>query len=192
MSHFTVLVIGENPEKLLAPYHEYECTGIKDEHVVFVAAEEDLEAEYKKNKGYKSIDDFIEDYYGYEKIDGVYGRYTNPNAQWDWYELGGRWTGYFKVKESTGSYKVGRPGLMTDKALKGFADQLLKRDIDFDHKDYTPYALVVNGKWLEKGEMGWWGISSNEKSDEEWSVLVKAKINEAADDSLFSLYDCHI
>lgn len=26
MSHFTVLVIGDDPELQLAPYHEYECT----------------------------------------------------------------------------------------------------------------------------------------------------------------------
>jgi hypothetical protein len=26
MSHFTVLVIGDNPEEQLAPYHEFECT----------------------------------------------------------------------------------------------------------------------------------------------------------------------
>ena len=25
---------------------------------------------------------------------------TNPNAKWDWYTVGGRWDGYFKLKES--------------------------------------------------------------------------------------------
>ena len=33
MSHFTVLVIGEEPELQLAPYHEFECTGEVDEYV---------------------------------------------------------------------------------------------------------------------------------------------------------------
>lgn len=33
MSHFPVLVIGEEPVKLLQPYHEFECTGFDDEYV---------------------------------------------------------------------------------------------------------------------------------------------------------------
>ena len=32
MSHFLVLVIGDNPEKQLAPYHEFECT-VVDCHI---------------------------------------------------------------------------------------------------------------------------------------------------------------
>ena len=41
MSHFTCLVIteddsGEALRGALQPYHEYECTGIEDEHVIFV------------------------------------------------------------------------------------------------------------------------------------------------------------
>ncbi len=27
MSHFTVLVVGDNVEEQLAPFHEFECTG---------------------------------------------------------------------------------------------------------------------------------------------------------------------
>jgi hypothetical protein len=34
MSHFAVLVIGDDIEKQLQPYHEYECTGINDEYVI--------------------------------------------------------------------------------------------------------------------------------------------------------------
>ena len=33
MSHFTVLVIGENIDQQLAPFHEFECTGTNDEFV---------------------------------------------------------------------------------------------------------------------------------------------------------------
>lgn len=33
MTHFSVLIIGDNPEGQLAPYHQYECTGINDEYV---------------------------------------------------------------------------------------------------------------------------------------------------------------
>ncbi len=33
MSHFSVLVIGENIEEQLQPYHEFECTGTDDQYV---------------------------------------------------------------------------------------------------------------------------------------------------------------
>ncbi len=33
MSHFAVLVIGENAEQQLAPYHEFECTGVNDQYI---------------------------------------------------------------------------------------------------------------------------------------------------------------
>jgi hypothetical protein len=36
MSHFLVLVIGPDPERQLAPFHEFECTGIDDEYVIDV------------------------------------------------------------------------------------------------------------------------------------------------------------
>jgi hypothetical protein len=46
MSHFTVLVIGDDYEKQLAPFHEFECTGQDDEYV------QDVE----------EIDEYIKDY----------------------------------------------------------------------------------------------------------------------------------
>ncbi len=33
MSHFAVLVADKDPEALLAPFHEFECTGQDDEYV---------------------------------------------------------------------------------------------------------------------------------------------------------------
>jgi hypothetical protein len=33
MSHFRVLVIGDDYEKQLAPYHQFECTGRDDKYV---------------------------------------------------------------------------------------------------------------------------------------------------------------
>ena len=56
---------------------------------------------------------------------------TNPNKKWDWYQIGGRWTGYFKLKNTTTGL-VGKPGLMTDPAKPGYADQAFKADIDVD------------------------------------------------------------
>lgn len=228
MSHFIVLVIGENPEKQLQLYHEYESTGIEDEYVIDIDITEEARKKYEEHKstkykapdgslqsiyderfyreptaeekekhnlllsgsgggiswssrnwddgkgyrtkihflpdGYEEIvihtkslkvfSEFVKDYYGKSLLkegeektkDHKYGyvlvdenknvvkviNRTNPNSKWDWYSLGGRWTGFFKVKEGINNYSIGRPGLMTDEAENGKADQIRKRDIDFD------------------------------------------------------------
>ena len=50
MSHFLVLVAGDDPEYQLAPFHEYECTGVRDEFVVPVDVTEEYRKGYNENK----------------------------------------------------------------------------------------------------------------------------------------------
>lgn len=198
MSHFGLLVATltsdkEELEKILQPYHEYECTGIEDEYVVFVDEHDDVETDYfndtctrvrapnghildvfddelyrepteqelKDNypmigtgfgngiqynskdwgdgKGYRakvreipegyeeievpvseiydSIEKYAKEYCGYSEIrDGRIGRLTNPNAKWDWWTTGGRWSGFLLLKNGER------------------ANSALKADIDFEKK----------------------------------------------------------
>ena len=46
---------------------------------------------------YPTLEDYIENFCGYEKdpIEDKYGYWQNPNAKWDWFVIGGRWDGYF-------------------------------------------------------------------------------------------------
>lgn len=182
MSHFSVSVITNSQdqtelEKILQPFHEYECTGVNDEYVVFVdhhdevmkewnektddywskdgnifktyddlfyreftaaeiekhgpinfmgtgcgnglswtsrdwgdgqgyrtkvrmSDEEVITAGYEKvtlpvSDGfeYDSPEQYAKDYHGYGEVkNGRVGRMTNPNAQWDWWSVGGRWS----------------------------------------------------------------------------------------------------
>src|SRR5688572_18466469 len=46
MSHFTVLVIGPDHEQQLGAFHEFECTGEDDEHVVDVDITDEARREY--------------------------------------------------------------------------------------------------------------------------------------------------
>ena len=62
---------------------------------------------------------------------------TNPNAKWDWYQIGGRWRGYFPVKFPTALRDVAvgdSGGLFDKKAESGHADSLRIKDIDFEGK----------------------------------------------------------
>lgn len=284
MSHFTVMVIGENPEALLQPFHEYECTGIEDEHVVFVPADENFEEEFKEHKeDYETIEEFAKDYYGYEKNEnGEWGRMTNPNAKWDWYQLGGRWSGDFiRLKKdakgvegepswsnegSTGidaarkgdidfksikddAEKVGRArykevmevfngvlpvldhvwaDMIDDKnekynklsiedkrtmyhnqsAIKlvnlhngvlGYFFEISEFDCTEDEyaerkrkSAFSTFAAIKDGKWYEKGEMGWWACVIDEKEQGDWDKEQEDLLSDVDDDTLISIYDCHI
>lgn len=56
---------------------------------------------------------------------------TNPNKQWDWWVVGGRWAGFFKLKPGASGQR-GRSGLMGSCANEGegYADSVRKGDID--------------------------------------------------------------
>ena len=62
-------------------------------------------------------------------IDGIMA--LHEGEVWDWYLVGGRWTGYFKMKPGTEGI-LGKPGVLTNPARQGTADQARKRDIDFE------------------------------------------------------------
>ena len=112
MSHFTTYVITktnnkEELDKLMLPYHEYECTGMTD-YCVHIDESEETIKEYADNKSdYESPEKFLEEWYGIdaariysdepkEKPTESYAivkdgdivkryRFTNPNHKWDYY-----------------------------------------------------------------------------------------------------------
>lgn len=95
MSHFTVLVPAKDKDELearLLPYHEYECTGI-EQYIEFVPEDMDeLQKDFTEHGKGRDFETFVEDWSGAEKNEqGIYGRWTNPNKKWDWWEVGGRW-----------------------------------------------------------------------------------------------------
>lgn len=120
MSHFTVLVIGDNVERQLAPYHEFECTGTDDEFVVEVDDTAEVRSEFEdRDEAEQTFLEFAQDWterpilkpgdersdehkYGFIQVsdDGEVTtiRRTNPNAEWDWWVVGGRWNGFLPTK----------------------------------------------------------------------------------------------
>jgi len=303
---------------------------------------------------YATFDDYMKDWCGHESgrdpEKSRYGYWHNENAKWDWYQMGGRWAGYFRLKEKfylppQAGQVIGETGLSIgeisnltmlkknsplkyaavlkkykgksaeiDKVVEqfsnptpefqpgvrgnsglmgsakhegeGFADQARKGDIDVeymrleaeatarqqyqrvaaifaegtvpkiktwkeflaeheqglitiddargayhaqpavqmydevakkDHENFgffenldeyqiseeeyvrvardaaiVPFALVKDGKWYEKGEMGWWGYVGNEKEQQDWNVEFTKLFDELPDDTLITVVDCHI
>lgn len=290
MSHFTVMIFGDNAEDQLAPFQENNMGTCPEEYMEFIDQTDYLldewesESKETKEKYGNDFDRYVEEYHGYKK-DGEtdnYGYRDNPNKKWDWYQLGGRWAGFLKLKKGANG-TVGKTGLFGTPAPSGTADAALKRDIDFksmredaakaagktydevtgivgltlhnmhgwkyvretmfagyidaareyynkqdavvklrewnqennhkygwgtDLEDFqvtreqycksaadsacTTFAVIKDGEWYERGEMGWWGIVTDEKDQRNWDSEVAALLDELSDDTLISIYDCHI
>ena len=282
MSHFTVLVIGNNQEEQLSHYDE--SIEVEEYEVIEVSQEDkELFRQYciEDRKMTESVPfDLAYHDHGLDwnnakwrkSEDGIWREYStyNPKSKFDWYSLGGRWTGFFKVKENVVA-TVGIPGVFGTHAMDGFADQLLKKDIDIEgmyseavknaEEDYNkfesvragrelpsweeirnkfdnigqaqeeyrshqvvkdlvssgfcygefesyrvakdefinrkklscfvPFAVVKDGQWFERGNMGWWGMVSGELDKDEWNNKFYDLFNSSSDDTLLSIYDCH-
>lgn len=291
MSHYAVLVIGNDPEWQLAPFDENESV---EPYLVGEVSDKDKQSmlafyNEKYNNKYFSFEDCYaengndwNDNRWKQGEDGTWYEYStyNPDSKWDWYSLGGRWSGCFiKLKE-------GAEGVIGESSFFGDCegvDQAEKKDIDFDRikrearemavktyrdvaekcggtiptlqlswKDiineerfenmsieekrqmyhsqeavkiwkekvcdslfgydvddfqcseeeyanraelnsFIPYAVLYEGEWISRGDMGWWGMTINEHFEEnEWQKKVWELIDQCADDTLFSFYDLHI
>ena len=56
----------------------------------------------------------------------------------------------------------------------------------------SPFALLYKGKWIERGEMGWFGAVSNGKDIDTWADAVWEIIKSLPEDELITMIDCHI
>lgn len=255
-----------------------------------------------KDSELKSFGAFIEDWFGYKRVgfgeepdlkkkhkfgwyredkDGnvteVFDR-TNPEKKWDWWQLGGRFSGALLARPGVKGTVKGEPGLMGCEHNAAGVDMIRKGDVDFaamrsaaateacalwnkvrgivgDMADFVKweemrdvrhkgdieaartayhdqpaakliheaskkdrdlvwieldefvcsreeymnnaanratlfFATLKDGKWCEKGSMGWWGCVSNE--DNEWASKFNEALDALPDDCWLSVVDCHI
>lgn len=266
MSHFTVLVIGKDWEEQLRPYNENTedlDDGDKEFEVVVPAGKlfdhakdivkeavkekKDYADKYQKLMDKGDYEGILSSYHGGQKNDnGDWGYWHNPYAKWDWYVMGGRWSGYFKVKKGAKG-TLGEPGVFKNKAKSGYVDQLRKGEVDWDGmledakksaeknydefmkkfkaskkkeytglhfeygvvinkkgkpeskksyvkkcSDFTPFAVLKDGEWLESGNMGWFGISIDNKKPKEWKTEIEQVLKDVPDNELLTIVDCHI
>lgn len=161
MSHFSVAVLSHDPEEvedLLAPYCEStDDPKYLDIEVADIPMEEMREQYEREKEEDESFSSFVERYYGYlynEELN-AYGYLCNPNAKWDWYQVGGRWRDMLRLKP-------GRHGSHGEKSLcsenerpkEGFCDQAKLCDVDLgmDSEIYDRavrfWEIVVEGAAL--------------------------------------------
>lgn len=139
MSHFMVFVAGADVREALAPYHEYECTGLRDKYVQEIDHTEQVCEDIKAGKPlseclscadvpynvYSTEEEARKqnDDYGFCVVsDGVVKKavqFTNPNYKWDWWVVGGRYSSRLLLKD----------GRQVDSATKA--------EIDFEGLEHT-------------------------------------------------------
>jgi hypothetical protein len=234
---------------------------------------------------YKTFDIFAREWHGHTERDKTtkrYGYWDNPEAKWDWYEVGGRWSGFFTLKKGKTGLKGKQYNLGGTFNESGKADICYKADVDWNkirreaenkagveydqvqeaiketkpvqawseilaefgqdriedaRKKYwdqprtqafrrysfsqrgqvsflesvenyqvpkeqfvkqagdgasVPFAMIKDGKWYERGEMGWFGTSRNEKDAETWGSIYHNLIKDVPEDSLLVAVDMHI
>jgi hypothetical protein len=100
MSHFSVMVITptkpseDDLANILQPWHEYECTDIEDEYVVEVDVTNDVKGGMEEElKNGMTLAEAAEQWTGGYVREGRAYKKTNPNKKWDWWQLGGRFSG---------------------------------------------------------------------------------------------------
>lgn len=211
MSHFCTMVIGDDVENQLSPFEEKEV----DRYVKYTK-EELIENQRNKINEYKNnfYDEYLKDpvtyeneclgnhshlkylkeefpkkllftdeelykeAIKYEEMENIgdngelYSTY-NPNSKWDWYQVGGRWSGMLKTKN------------------ENYVNIAKKKNI-LNLREIIPFALIINGKWYEKGKMGWWGFVSDKKEENEWEDEFRKLIDNLPNETLITIVDCHI
>jgi hypothetical protein len=137
--------------------------------------------------------------------EGVWCGYStyNPDSKWDWYELGGRWANSIKTKsgEFVDECLLGEIDLtpFTDddyeegKDWSGKPCKQLKESVKYHYTENSlPFCIIINGKWYEKGKMGWWAMVSDEKDTDDWHGEVLDLLKSLPEDSEVHNIDFHI
>lgn len=123
--------------------------------------------------------------WGYEmdENDNLISHY-NPDSRWDWYSIGGRWSGYLPLKDRD---EAGNP-IETNVA---YFDEI---DWEYLLKErFTPFCYIdLDGDWHEKGEMGWFACVTNEKGKDCWDEEFKDFIESLDCNCLVTVVDFHI
>ena len=164
--------------------------------------------------------EMIGDLQGYRLDDKGLFYLTNPNAKWDWWVEGGRWDGWLMTKDGKHCNRCKVKELdfdgmrindMVDMA-KWYIREVEKAKLEKRKpmfwgwekkptiKHYmesanhfpTPYAVLHDGNWYAKGEMGWFGIDDKNYSEEEWEEGFKEFISKLDPETEITIVDCHI
>jgi hypothetical protein len=221
MSHFKLFVVGDDVEALLEPFDENDRSQFIDQTDSIVSEWE----QYKKDQlddgepiKYDTLESYAEEYCGYELVEGRYGYYSNPNAKWDWWEVGGRYSDYLlskrgvecdtlKVKDVDFEAMATRNAANAAKWWKeaqneqqeivrsfmyGITKGMTEEEYIASHTNVSAFAFLMGDQWVERGEMGWFGVVTDEKESTDWETQMTNFIKNLDPEQTLTVVDCHI
>lgn len=177
-----------------------------------------VEVPYKEL--YATLKDYAEDGYDFDEEKQEYGYWENPNVKWDWWQFGGRYGDKLGKKIKDIDFGINQEAY--DKNIRFWEiiveGSPLREGEEKPFNYYKPeyyteqwvskeeyarqyslsnraYALLTpDGKWYEKGEMGWFGMDSSSKEQkveflEFYDSFMKDEKNK---DLYLFMVDCHI
>lgn len=117
----------------------------------------------------------------------------NPKSKWDWWVIGGRWSGSMP---SAGDGPYVETGAGNSIHVRDLLANLDSPDFSLDEDGgaaglVTFAVLTPAGMWHERGEMGWWAAVRDPKAAQDWLAEYRAVL-EAHQDCLAVLLDLHI
>lgn len=133
--------------------------------------------------------------------DGEVYSISNPKGQWDWWVVGGRWGGAWTLRDGIDGRQY--PRIPTRESAFGPSDRSRHpqavdcariRDINASTFNSTWGYLTLDGDWVEKGRMGWFGMSdADESTDAEirWKKAYLDWIGSMPDSTWVINVDCH-
>jgi hypothetical protein len=197
-----------NPEESNWHRHDAWTEFLKD----FIEFHEDRQRELLKSM---KPDPECEDCNGTGVMTSTY----NPDSQWDWWQIGGRWTGVLRDYDpetdprnletcrfcgGTGRRANPQDGSISECHMCDGTGQLTKwpgewanyngdmlpvRDL---HLTTYPHAVVTpDGEWHQEAEVGWFGCTSCNVDPAQWTELVDTLLEKHCDCTAV-VVDCHI
>ena len=171
--HFTVAVITNEFEDVDNMLERFDET-LQIEKELSMTRDEAVESGRSEpgHEGWSDEDCWkytFDRYYGDDELKDENGNlyyWTNPEAKWDWYEIGGRWENTVVTKdgEKVNSAKIG--------------------EIDFDKTPITSAVVTQDGEWHEEG----WSEDEKATWDEEWYDRF---ISTSSTNWTLTIVDCH-
>ena len=124
---------------------------------------------------------------------GKYMSQYNPDTQWDWWVIGGRWDGWIFGPEREAVSRDKEGGFNFDNEHHTPENNCRRvSEIPIAEPHYVPFAILTpDAEWVEQEEMGMWATVSNEKDFNRWHKIAK-KVLAKYPNHLAVAVDCHI
>lgn len=212
MSHFncTIAISGAVtsrglPEALdaaLAPYNEnMDVPEYVDMTPETIRADERFQKYWMEHYGGEegSYRDAASSWFGADlDADGNSLSTYNPKSQWDWWVVGGRWGGFWIVKEGTDAFDIGMDtqasafGMAANSGSTNHVDAARLRAIEPESLRPTFAFIDLDGDWNESGKMLWFGVSKDNKDEADWASEYADWIRSLPADTWLINCDLHI